>query len=238
MPPGRDHASQGEREHSMKLNKLSLVASLALTGVMGLGISGFAADTNAPANSLATEKITAMHERMEKEAKELGLTAEQKEKIKEVLHKYLGGVHSIHQNAELKAEQKVAKIKAIRAQISDEFKKILTPEQFAKWKAKEGETLQPQLGLERIASLIDSLNLTDDQRDKLSSLHQEQMEKLRDLRDDKSLSLSKKIEKLQDIRKEVDPKLKEVLDDEQYQKWKTGVDKWVSQLKERAKQME
>ncbi len=221
----------------MNLTKYTVITLLALSGAFGFQPSARAQDTNAPADSLATERLTAWHERLEQRAKELGLTEDQKEQIKAVLHKYLGGVHSIHQNAELSAEEKMAKIKTIKAQISAEFQKVMTPEQFAKWKEKEGQTLpQAQLGLERLDTLIDSLNLTDDQKEKLQSLHEENMTKLRTLRDDASLTLSQKMEKLAAIRKDVEPKMKEVLDESQYKRWEDGLDKWFEQLRSRIKQ--
>lgn len=221
----------------MNLTKYAVIGLLTIGCAFGLQTSTRAADTNAPTDSLATERLTAWHERMEKEAKELGLSEEQKEKIKVILHKYLGGVHGIHQNAELSAEEKMAKIKTIKEEISAEFKKVMTPEQFAKWKAREGQTLpQAQVGLERLHSLIDALNLSDDQKEKLRDMHEENMEKLQKLRDNASLTLSEKLEKLSAMRKEVEPKLKEVFDEDQYKKWEAGMDKWFADLKARVKQ--
>ncbi len=221
----------------MNLSKYAAVALLTISGAFYFQPSAQAADTNIAADSLATERLTAWHERMEKSAKDLGLTEEQKEKIKAILKKNLGGVHGIHQNAELSAEEKLARAKAIKEKISDEFKTVLTPEQFAKWKAKEGQTLpRAQMSLDKLQTLIESLNLSDDQKDKLKSFHEEQMDKLHALHADMSLSLSEKIEKLAAMRKETDPKMKEVLDEEQYKRWEAGIDKWLAQLRKTAKE--
>ena len=131
----------------------------------------------------------------------------------------------------------MAKLKTIRDEISAEFKKVLTPEQFAKWKEKEGQTLpHAQIGLQQLQELIESLNLSDDQKDKLRSLHDEQMEKLQALRDNLSLTLSEKLEKIAAMRKDVDPKMKDVLDADQYKKWDDGLNKWFAQVSARAKQ--
>jgi Spy/CpxP family protein refolding chaperone len=169
-------------------------------------------------------------------AKELGLTPEQKEKIKAILHKYLGGMHSIHQNAELSAEEKMAKINTIRDEIRAEFKKVMTPEQYAMWKEKEGQTLPgAQIGLQQLQGVIESLNLSDEQKEKLRDFHEQQMGKLQALRDDLSLTLSEKLEKIRAMRQDVDPKLKEVLTAEQFEKWQDGVNKWFSQIQAPAK---
>ena len=59
------------------------------------------------------------------------------------------------------------------------------------------------------------------------------MEKLRELRQDDSLSMTEKLEKLKAVRQEVGPKLKKVLDAEQYTKWEKEFNHWVEQLKAR-----
>lgn len=220
----------------MNLKKYAVVALLTIGGVFGFQTSTHAEDTNAPTDSLATERLTAFHERMEERAKELGLTPEQKEKVKAILHRYLGGMHSIHQNAELSAEEKMAKINTIRDEIRVEFKKVMTPEQYAMWKEKEGQTLPgAQIGLQQLQGVIESLNLSDEQKEKLREIHEQQMGKLQALRDDLSLTLSEKLEKIRDMRKDADPKLKEVFTAEQFEKWQDGVNKWFSQIQAQAK---
>ena len=59
------------------------------------------------------------------------------------------------------------------------------------------------------------------------------MEKLRDLDQDTSLSMAEKLDKLQAIHQEVAPKLKKVLNADQYAKWEKDVNQWLDQLKQR-----
>ena len=59
------------------------------------------------------------------------------------------------------------------------------------------------------------------------------MEKLRDLHQDNSLSIPEKLEKLKAMHREIAPKLKKMLDAEQYAKWEKDVNQWLEQLKQR-----
>ena len=59
------------------------------------------------------------------------------------------------------------------------------------------------------------------------------MEKLRELHQDTSLSIPEKLEKLKAMHKEIAPKLKKVMDAEQYAKWEKDVNQWLEQLQQR-----
>ena len=75
--------------------------------------------------------------------------------------------------------------------------------------------------------------LTDEQKEKLKSLYQEQLGKLRELHQDTGLSLQAKLEKLQAMRKDITPELKKVLDPAQFEKWDKNMDRWLESLKQR-----
>jgi hypothetical protein len=57
------------------------------------------------------------------------------------------------------------------------------------------------------------------------------MGKLRELYQDTSLSIPEKLEKLKGMVKENAPKLKKVMDAEQYAKWEKDVNQWLEQLR-------
>jgi hypothetical protein len=59
------------------------------------------------------------------------------------------------------------------------------------------------------------------------------MEKLRDLHQDANLSILEKLTKLKAMNKEIAPKLKKVLDAEQFAKWEKDVNQWLEQLQQR-----
>jgi len=72
---------------------------------------------------------------------------------------------------------------------------------------------------ERMQEVAKKLNLTDKQKEKLKPIFQEELEKLKTIRDDSSLSRLQKARKLKALRDEVTPKVKEVLTPEQFEKW-------------------
>jgi predicted transcriptional regulator len=143
-------------------------------------------------------------------------------------------VRDLRQDASLAQPERAEKFKAIREEIIAEARKVLTPEQFEKWRARQGQ-LAGGAGrpMERLQEAIRDLNLTDAQREQLKPLYEEQMEKLRDLHQDTSLSIPEKLEKLKAMQKEIAPKLKKVMDAEQYAKWEKGVNQWLEQLQQR-----
>jgi Spy/CpxP family protein refolding chaperone len=113
-----------------------------------------------------------------------------------------------------------------------EVKKVLTPEQFEKWKAKQGQLAAGGgASLARVQEAIKELNLTDQQQEQLKPIYEEQMGKLRELYQDTSLSIPEKLEKLKGMVKENAPKLKKVMDAEQYAKWEKDVNQWLEQLR-------
>src|ERR1039458_596739 len=116
-----------------------------------------------------------------------------------------------------------------------EAKKVLTPEQFEKWQAKQGAQAggAGERPLARLQGAIKELNLTDAQKEELKPIYQEQSQKLRDLYQDTSLSIQEKLEKLKGMNKEIAPKLKKVMDAEQYAKWEKDVSQWIEQLQQR-----
>jgi Spy/CpxP family protein refolding chaperone len=72
---------------------------------------------------------------------------------------------------------------------------------------------------ERMQDAAKDLNLTDEQKARLKDTYQPQMEKLREIWRDQSLTREQKMEKLKALRSEAEPKLKDLLTAEQLEKW-------------------
>jgi Spy/CpxP family protein refolding chaperone len=218
----------------MNITKHTLIALTAVAGVLSLQPLSRAADTNSPAPAVAGDRIGAMRERMQETARELSLTDEQKENLQTIIRGQAEKLRELRQDTSLSQPEKAEKFKAIREDIIAEVKKVLSPEQFEKWQAKQGQTAGGAGGpLARLQGAIKDLNLTDTQKEQLKPLYQEQMEKLRDLHQDASLSIPEKLEKLKAMNKEIAPKLKQVLDAEQFAKWEKGANQWIEQLQQR-----
>ena len=218
----------------MNISKQTLIALAAVAGVLTLQPLTRAADNKEPAQPAGGNRPGAWRERMQETAKELNLTDEQKEKLQTVIRGQTEKLRELRQDNSLSPEDKREKFQAIREEITADVKKVLSPEQFEKWKAKQGQLAGGAGGPRaRLQEAIKDLNLTEDQKEQLKPLYQEQMEKLRELHQDDSLSIPEKLDKLRVIQKEIAPKLKKVLDAEQYAKWEKDVNQWLEQLRQR-----
>ena len=218
----------------MNINRNILVVLAAVAGALSLQPLARAADNQAPAQPVSGDRVAALRERMQDTAKELNLTDEQKEKLQTIVRAQAGKLRELRQDTSLSAEDKKEKVRAIREGIMAEVKKVLTPEQFQKWKAKQGQSAAGGgAPLARVQEAIKELNLTDQQQEQLKPIYEEQMGKLRELYQDTNLSVPEKLEKLKAMVKENAPKLKKVMDAEQYAKWEKDVNQWLEQLRQR-----
>ena len=149
-----------------------------------------------------------LRDRMQDTAKELNLTDEQKNKLQVIIRGQAEKLRDLRQDTSLAPEDKKEKLRALREEITAEVKKVLTSEQFEKWRAKQGQLAAGGgAPLARVQEAIKDLNLTDQQQEQLKPVYQEQMGKLRELYQDTSLSIPEKLEKLKGMHKEIAPKL-------------------------------
>lgn len=79
---------------------------------------------------------------------------------------------------------------------------------------KKGPTVE-----QRVDRMNTELNLTADQKTKVTALFEDTQKKGRELRQDTSLSREDRQEKMRGMREAEDKKLKEILTPEQWQKW-------------------
>jgi len=218
----------------MNLIKHTLIALAAVAGTLTLQPLAHADDTNSPAPLGAGGRAGAMRERMQETARELNLTPEQTAKLQTIVRERMEKMRDLRQDTSLSAEEKREKLQAGREELIADVKKVLTPEQFEKWKAKQGlQTGRGMRPMARLQEAIQDLNLTDDQMQQLTPLYTEQMEKLRDLYQDSSLTMAQKVEKLKTVRQEVAPKLKKVFTADQYSKWEKSSNQWMDELQQR-----
>jgi periplasmic protein CpxP/Spy len=71
----------------------------------------------------------------------------------------------------------------------------------------------------RVDAMAVQLNLTDDQKTKVTALLEQDAKQMRDLRADTTLSKEDRREKVNALRKEHDQKLKAILTPDQWEKW-------------------
>ena len=205
----------------MKMNKQTWIALAAVVSTVTLPPAAQSAERSEAARPAGGERLAALRERMQETARELDLTPEQREKLTSIVRERLEKLRELHQDNSLSPQQKREKFQAAREEIAAEVKKVLTPEQFEKWEARRGQPAREvaQRPLARLEGAIKELNLTEEQKEKLRPIYREQMEKLRELRQDTSLSPQQKRERFQAAREELTAEVKKVLTPEQLGKW-------------------
>jgi protein CpxP len=109
----------------------ALVAGCLLAGSPTLQAQG---NTNTPPTGTPPGGHSMRgHPNIDRMAKELGLTDDQKAKLKVVLEDQQTKMSSLRTDASLAPADKRAKAKEIREATQTQIKAILTPEQLAKW---------------------------------------------------------------------------------------------------------
>jgi periplasmic protein CpxP/Spy len=223
-----------QQTNSIDMKKHLLIALAAVGNILAFQSLAFADTTNTPATSASGDRAGALGGRMQETARELNLTPEQTAKLQTIVRERMERMRALRQDTSLSSEERREKFQAGREELLAEVKKVLTPEQFDKWKAKQGllsgRGMRP---MERIQEAIQDLKLTDDQVQQLTPVYLEQMEKLRDLYQDSSISMAQKLEKLKAASKEVAPKLKKVLDADQYAKWEKNSAQFLEEVQQR-----
>lgn len=81
------------------------------------------------------------------------------------------------------------------------------------------ETVQDEVKA-RLQKISDALNLTDDQKEKLKPILQDEVDQMKTVRDDTSLTQDQKKAKVKQIHEANKPKVNDVLTPEQQAKWK------------------
>lgn len=118
----------------MKTYKLSLIAVIALGGVIAFGTLAKAEDKpEAKPPGKHQGKPPGGQERGAKMAEELGLSADQKTKMQELNKEFAPKMKALREDTTLSKEDKMAKAKALNEERSTKVKAILTAEQFEKW---------------------------------------------------------------------------------------------------------
>lgn len=133
----------------------TLIASLIAGGLLTLGPSLFAADTNAAPSAPAAGAPPApggpgqrgrMGPNVEQISKDLGLTEDQTAKFKTIMESSMQKRREIFQDNSLSREDKMTKMKSIQEDMDTEVKKVLTPEQYDKWQKMPRPGMRRQRG--------------------------------------------------------------------------------------------
>ena len=88
----------------------------------------------------------------------------------------------------------------------------------------------------KVEALTKQLNLSADQKQKLLPVLAEEAPKLKAVKEDTSMTGLQKLQKIKAIHEETDPKVKEILNADQYQQWQTIRQQEIHEMIEKKKQ--
>lgn len=114
----------------MKIDKLSLVVALAVSGLVACATLATAQDSTAPKGG---RRGPSPQQQVERMSTELNLTADQKTKVTSLLEDQAKKARELRQDSNLAQEDRREKMRALREETDKKLKEILTPEQHQKW---------------------------------------------------------------------------------------------------------
>ncbi|MBM3864728.1 MAG: hypothetical protein FJ381_02365 [Verrucomicrobia bacterium] len=100
---------------------------------------------------------------------------------------------------------------------------------------KSGESGRASSARERLQATLAELNLTPEQKERLTPVLRAELEQLAALRGEQSLTVRERLQRLKAVQEETAPKVKAILTAEQFVKWEQQRAKARAQLQERAR---
>lgn len=155
-----------------------------------------------------------------KDLADLNLSEEQKTKLKALNQEHRQQLEALRKQDNITVKEYREKMEAIRKDHKSKFQSVLTTEQKAsmeKMRAGQKERMQ-QKGRERGERMKKELNLTADQSSKMDASRKAMVEKMKVIREDKSLTDEQKKEKSKELMKQHKESMKSILTEEQLKK--------------------
>ena len=194
---------------AMKTNAKLEIFAVLVAGVIGLGAAAVAGGgstgdpTAGPGAAGHTRWANAFHRaKMGVIADRLGLTADQRTKLKAIRTQTASSVQAIRANSALTAEQKQAQVAAARMGAKTQMKAVLTDEQLGKLAfirshprhLNELATRRMKMGM-----AANRLGLSPDQRAKIRDITQKTAAAVKPVRQDPNLTPAAKREKVRQL---------------------------------------
>jgi Spy/CpxP family protein refolding chaperone len=154
--------------------------------------------------------------------KQLNLTDAQKEQFKTQKESFRKQMEELKKNDNITVKEWRGKAEALRKQHKEQTQSILTKEQKSQLEKmkEEGKAKREALGKERAEKMKTTLGLSDEQSAKMQTNRVKTGEKMKAIREDKSLSDDQKKENMKELHKEQKEFMKSVLTEEQLNKMK------------------
>jgi len=150
-------------------------------------------------------------------AQKLNFSDQQKQQLKDINTKYRQQLADLMKNEDITVREQKARLAAIRKEHKEQMQALLTPDQKAqleKMKAEHRELAKVNAKT-RAEKMKIKLGLSDDQAKQLKDMHTGTAAKMKQIRDDQSLTPDHKKEQIKSLVKEQHEQLKSVLTPEQ-----------------------
>ncbi len=117
------------------------LCTIALTGLLGLGMTAFAQDqsTTPPPMHGPRGQMMNPDKQLEHLTKTLSLTSDQQTQIKPILESQQQQMMQLHQDSSLSRDDKMAKAKSLHADTTSKIEAVLTPDQKQKYEAMQAK---------------------------------------------------------------------------------------------------
>ena len=127
----------------MKINNRSLIAALAVSGLLACFTIASAQESNNTPKPPPRGQGPGIDRQMDRLTTELSLTDDQKPKVKAVLEE---GMKKRQALRDVPADERAEKGKALREEQNKKMKEILTADQFEKWQKMQSDMRQRRGG--------------------------------------------------------------------------------------------
>ena len=152
----------------------------------------------------------------------LNLTTEQKAQFKQQRETFHKQMEELKKNDGITVKESRMKMEALRKEHRDKTQSILTTEQKAKVEKMkmEAKAKHEEMNKERAEKMKSTLGLSDEQSAKMQKNRAEMAEKMKAIRENKSLSDENKKEQMKELTKGQKEKMRSILTEEQLKKMK------------------
>ena len=231
MSAQAEDRSRSARAGSMNLQmegkmRRYIVIDLAsvLTALVFLGPGAWAGQTSDMGMNPNAQRKDRLEARVEQLNEELNLTREQKFKIAPLLADEIRQIQQVRADTSLPPAEQFAKIRQIRQATNQQIRPLLTAEQQQKldtmWQNRQaaGEAGRGEGAPGRLQQLAAQLNLTDDQKAKITPILQDEFQQIQQVRVDTSLTRRERFAKMGEIRQNANKQIRPILTPDQQKK--------------------
>ena len=155
----------------------------------------------------------------ERAFQQLNLTADQQSQLKQLMQEQRTQMQALRSNTSLSPEQRQQQIKQLREANHQKVMGVLTPDQQAQWKQMRQQHRGRAMAFNRGRRMggLQSLNLSQQQKDQIKPIFQSTRQQVQALRADSSLTPEQRRAKVKEIRQSQQAQLRAILTPEQQQ---------------------